>query len=238
MEVIFVQGVYKIENVNNGKKYIGSSKDIEKRFYQHKRSLENKTHHSVKLQRAWNVSKNKDIFLFDVVELVDDIDTLKDREQYYVDLYDAYHSGYNCSLLVSNPHYTKKNLDKKKGVLMTPKLQDKFNVLYNPDKFYLRGWSVRKFTEGLYSYSSYNLILTCMKWFLSTYPEPGYKLQVGTHSNKSYLWVHYENIDFAVYKYDKGRVVLVKDGTDEVIARLRRMNLYDESHHQVRGGFN
>ena len=46
-----MQGVYKIENINNGKKYIGSSKDIEKRFYQHRRKLENNydgKHHQVR----------------------------------------------------------------------------------------------------------------------------------------------------------------------------------------------
>ena len=58
-----MQGVYKIENINNGKKYIGSSKDIEKRFYQHRRNLENKTHHSIKLQHAWSKANNKDIVL-------------------------------------------------------------------------------------------------------------------------------------------------------------------------------
>ncbi len=233
-----MQGVYKIENINNGKKYIGSSKDIEKRFYQHKQELKNKTHHSVKLQNAWSKAKNKDIFLFDVVEVVDDISALKEREQYYIDLFDAYYGGYNCSLKVDNPRYAKKNLDKKRKALMIPVLQDEFNTLYNPDKFYLRGWSLRRFVDGLYSYSSYNLLLTCMGWFLSTYPEPEYKLQVGTRSNKSYLWVHYKNIDFAIYKYNKGNIVLVKDGTDETIDRLKRMNLYDEAHHQVRGDTN
>ena len=233
-----MQGVYKIENINNGKKYIGSSKDIDKRFYQHKRELENKTHHSVKLQHAWSKAKDKDIFVFDVVEVVDDIDVLKDREQYYIDLYDAYYNGYNCSLKVDNPRYAKKNLDKKKKAAMIPALKDEFNALYTPNKFYLRGWSARKFAEGLYSYSSYNLILTCVRWFLLTYPEPEYKLQFGTHLNKSYLWIHYKNIDFAVYKYDKGKVVLVKDGTDRTVDRLKHMNLYDESHHQIRSDFN
>ena len=233
-----MQGVYKIENINNGKKYIGSSKDIEKRFYQHRRELENKTHHSVKLQHAWSKAKNKDIFLFDVVEVVDDISMLKEREQYYIDLFDAYHGGYNCSLKVDNPRYAKKNLDKKKKASMIPMLQNEFNTLYTPDKFYLRGWSSCKFANGLYSYSSYNFILTCMKWFLSTYPEPCYKLQIGTRLNKTHMWVHYNNVDFAVYKYDKGKVFLDKNGTNEAIAMLKYNNSYDERCHQVRGDIN
>lgn len=233
-----MQGVYKIENINNGKKYIGSSKDIEKRFYQHKQELKNRTHHSVKLQHAWSKAKNKDIFLFDVVEVVDDISALKEREQYYIDLFDAYYGGYNCSLKVDNPRYAKKNLDKKNKVSMIPMLQNEFNALYTPEKFYLRGWSSRKFVNGLYSYSSYNFILTCMNWFLSTYPEPCYKLQIGTRLNKTHMWVHYNNIDFAIYKYDKGKVFLYEDGTNEAIARLKYDGSYDKAHHQVRGDVN
>lgn len=233
-----MQGVYKIENINNGKKYIGSSKDIEKRFYQHRRDLESKTHHSVKLQHAWSKAKNKDIFLFDVVEVVDDISALKEREQYYIDLFDSYHGGYNCSLKVDNPRYAKKNLDKKKKASMIPVLQNEFNALYTPDRFYLRGWSLRKFANGLYSYSSYNFILTCMRWFLSTYPEPCYKLQVGTRSNKTCMWVLYRNTDFATYSYINGKVVLDTDGTNLIINRLKQENNYDEKYHQVRGDIN
>lgn len=231
-----MQGVYKIENINNGKKYIGSSKDIGKRFYQHRRKLENKTHHSVKLQHAWSKAKNKDVFLFDVVEVVDDINVLKDREQYYIDLYDAYHKGYNCSLKVDNPRYAKKNLDKKKKASMIPILQNEFNALYTPDRFYFRGWSSRKFANGLYSYSSYNFILTCMKWFLSIYPETCYKLQVGTRSNKTCMWILYENTDFVTCSYINGKVILDTDGTNLIINRLKQENNYDGKHHQVRSG--
>lgn len=233
-----MQGVYKIENINNGKKYIGSSKDIEKRFYQHRRDLENKTHHSVKLQHAWSKAKNKDIFLFDVVEVVDDISALKEREQYYIDLFDAYYGGYNCSLKVDNPRYAKKNLDKKNKASVIPMLQNEFNALYTPEKFYLRGWSSRKFVNGLYSYSSYNFILTCMKWFLLTYPDPCYKLQIGTRLNKTCMWVHYDNVDFATYDYVRGRVVLNVDSTNATLNRLKEENRYDEKYHQVRGGIN
>lgn len=231
-----MRGVYKIENIKNGKKYIGSSKDIDKRSYQHRRELENKTHHSVKLQHAWSKAKNKDIFLFDVIEVVDDISALKEREQYYIDLYDAYHNGYNCSLKVDDPRYAKKNLDKKRKAEMIPSLKDEFNALYTPDKFYLRGWSVRRFAEGTYSYSSYKIILTCMKWFLDTYPEPWYKLQIGTHQVQHYMWVHYNNIDFACYKYEKGEVVLCDEDTNMTTAWLKRNDSYNKEHYVVRGG--
>lgn len=37
-------------------------------------------------------------------------------------------------------------------------------------------------------------------------PEPCYKLQIGTRLNKTYMWVHYNNIDFAICKYDRGDI--------------------------------
>ena len=46
-------GIYKIENKLNGHCYIGSSKNIKKRWYEHKRRLRNGIHHSIVLQRAW-----------------------------------------------------------------------------------------------------------------------------------------------------------------------------------------
>lgn len=233
-----MKGVYKIENINNGKKYIGSSKDIDKRFYQHRQELKNKTHHSTKLQHAWSKAKNKDVFLLDVVEVVDDISTLKEREQYYIDLFDTYHGGYNCSLKVDNPRYAKKNLDKKKKASIIPELQDEFNVLYTPGKFYFRGWRLHKLIDGLYSYSSYNFVLACMKWFLSTYPESSYKLQIGTRSNKYCMWGHYDNIDFATYDYIRGKIVLNIDGTNATLNQLKQENGYDEERHQVRSGTN
>lgn len=238
-----MQGVYKIENINNGKKYIGSSKDIEKRFYQHKRELKNKTHHSVKLQHAWSKAKNKDIFLFDVIEVVDDIGALKEREQYYVDLFDAYHSGYNCSLKVDNPRYAKKTLDKKKKASMIPKLREEFNILYDSERFYLRAWSLRKLIDGLYTYSSYNIVLTCMRWFLENYPEPEYSMQLdkvlyGNSKRGNCLWVLYKGQDFAKYDYFNGKVILDKEGTDSIIKYLDSKSMYDKLHHQVRGGIN
>lgn len=126
-----MQGIYKIENIKNNKKYIGSSKNIEKRFRDHKKNLETGKHHSIKLQRAWNKTKNKNIFSFEVIEEVKDIKNLKKREQYYIDLYDAYYNGYNCSLKVDNPSYTKRNVDKMDRKDDIPRLQKEFVSLYD-----------------------------------------------------------------------------------------------------------
>ena len=48
-------GVYKIVNTSNGKKYIGSSIDLEKRWREHKWDLRGHRHKNSHLQNAWNL---------------------------------------------------------------------------------------------------------------------------------------------------------------------------------------
>lgn len=78
-----MQGVYKIVNSVNGKIYVGSSVNIEKRFKQHKFELEHNTHNNRHLQGAWN-TYGKDNFDFVVVEIVPDLINLRERECYYI----------------------------------------------------------------------------------------------------------------------------------------------------------
>ena len=93
-----MMGVYKILNKINNKFYIGSSKDIDKRWWRHKYSLNNDNHHSRHLQRAWN-KYGEENFDFIVVEVVSSIELLFIREQYWMDktlCYDGKY-GYNVS---------------------------------------------------------------------------------------------------------------------------------------------
>ena len=46
-------GIYTIKNIINGKFYLGSSKNIEKRWNRHLYELRNNRHHSWYLQRAF-----------------------------------------------------------------------------------------------------------------------------------------------------------------------------------------
>lgn len=90
-------GVYCIKNMVNGKKYIGSSINIEERWASHKRALKNGTHHSPHLQYAWD-KYGKENFDFYIIEECSDLERV-DREQFYIDLYESYNhdKGYNIS---------------------------------------------------------------------------------------------------------------------------------------------
>lgn len=88
-------GIYKIEHEKSGKVYVGSSKDIRKRWRQHSSGLRRKRHHNQRLQRAYN-KYGSDAFRYEVLEYCS-VDVLLDREQFWMDELDSYSSGYNCS---------------------------------------------------------------------------------------------------------------------------------------------
>ena len=82
-------GIYQIRNTINNKIYIGSAININKRWGEHISLLKNGTHHSILLQRSWNKhGENK--FIFEIIEIVEELKQLIIREQYYKDLYKSY----------------------------------------------------------------------------------------------------------------------------------------------------
>jgi group I intron endonuclease len=62
-----IAGIYQIVNTKNGKSYIGSSKNIKRRFSIHKSALKNNRHHCVHLQRSYN-KHGIDTFKFDILK--------------------------------------------------------------------------------------------------------------------------------------------------------------------------
>ena len=70
-------------NLKNGKRYIGSSKNLYNRLHTHLSLLENDKSHNKYLQSSWN-KYGKDNFILQVLEYC----TIEDqfiREQYYLD---------------------------------------------------------------------------------------------------------------------------------------------------------
>jgi len=85
-------GIYKIRNLVNGKIYVGSAVDFDKRKREHFNLLKNNKHVNKHLQSSWNLN-GEDSFLFEIIEEVHDKENLIEREQCYIDILKP---SYNC----------------------------------------------------------------------------------------------------------------------------------------------
>lgn len=87
-------GIYRIRNLVNGKCYIGSAFNFERRFILHRHFLRNQKHNP-KLQRAWN-KYGEDAFVFEIIEYHPK-EGIYPREEFYIAEYNSFHKGYNCT---------------------------------------------------------------------------------------------------------------------------------------------
>lgn len=88
--------IYKIENLINGKVYIGQTTWLKKRLNAHKNLLKKGEHPNTYLQRSWD-KYGEDCFIIEVLEECD-VDMLNAREKYWISFYDCYSNrdnGYN-----------------------------------------------------------------------------------------------------------------------------------------------
>ena len=90
-------GIYKIENKINGKVYIGQSIDIKSRW--NKYILDSKTWQITNQSAVIHKALNKygvNNFSFEVLEECNP-NELDEKEIFWIDYYDSYYNGYNCT---------------------------------------------------------------------------------------------------------------------------------------------
>lgn len=99
-------GIYSITNIFNDKRYIGYSKNIYKRWSQHRRSLNNnKDAINQYLQNAWNKWKQCS-FKFEILEECS-LDLLKEKEIYWINFYFSSKSKFGYNIIDEVDGYTK-----------------------------------------------------------------------------------------------------------------------------------
>lgn len=80
----FKSGIYEFFNLDNGKRYIGSSKDIYNRLHEHYHNLKYNKAHNKHFQAAWN-KYGEDNFIYNILEFCKE-EVRFEREQYYIDV--------------------------------------------------------------------------------------------------------------------------------------------------------
>lgn len=89
-------GIYKIENLVNGKLYIGRSNNLKARQSSHWNQLKRNVHTNTHLQHAWNQLGNES-FKFEILELCDE-EVLPAREHYWCILLKTHDREYGYNL--------------------------------------------------------------------------------------------------------------------------------------------
>lgn len=79
-------GIYRILNIVNNKFYIGSAFNFDNRFRTHKSKLKSNKHENEHLQRSYN-KYGHDSFIFEILEIVDEVTIIYDIEKEYLDKY-------------------------------------------------------------------------------------------------------------------------------------------------------
>lgn len=100
-----IQGIYKIECVENGKVYIGQSVNIRCRAHEHRRMFEKNKHNNLIMQYSYN-KYGKKSFTVTIVEEVKNSEMLKDREEYWINHYQSLNSFNICPVEKTNSKNT------------------------------------------------------------------------------------------------------------------------------------
>jgi len=102
-----LMGIYQLQNLINGKCYIGSSSNLFGRESSHFSQIKNGKCENAKLKNAVN-KYGIENFEFSVIEYVDNKENLIKIEQYYINAFDSVKNGYNIRPIADRNNGVKK----------------------------------------------------------------------------------------------------------------------------------
>lgn len=208
-------GIYIIKNTINDKVYVGQSVDIEHRFYAHKYSAMNRRQDShTQIHRAMKTIGVEN-FYYEILEECP-IESLDEREIYYIDKFDSYVNGYNMTLGgEGNAHETN-----GRAILTLPQVIE-IRMMYG-NKIPFR--EAYKRYEGVISKRGFKKVWRYETW-LGIMPE--------VYSDENLKW----HSSFAK-AYKDGNKQLGKNGTEracnqEEIERMRKLRAEGMTYEKI-----
>lgn len=139
-------GIYIITNINNGKRYIGSSKNLYNRLRDHLWDLKSDRHINSHLQNAWN-KYGEENFEYGILCICDEEDKLN-KEQFFID---EFSPEYNLDYDVK--HITRTENTKEK---ISKSLKNRYS----------EGWTNAFYKDPVYIYNinTWKLELECKQF--------------------------------------------------------------------------
>lgn len=146
-----ISGIYCIENLVNGKKYIGQSCDTEKRKIHHFYLLGTNQHENPYLQNSWNKYKSES-FKFFIIEDCN-VEELNTKELYYINFYKTNIRDYGYNIAGGGDSLFKMNEETKSKISKA--------MTNNPKMCGEKNWSYGKSPKDRMSEETYD------RWFKS-----------------------------------------------------------------------
>lgn len=225
-------GIYCIKNKINHKIYVGKTKNLYGRKYQHIEKLKNGKHVNKHLQFAFN-KYGIENFVFEVIEFCE-LENLGIREFYWMNHYESYKrdKGYNIEILDENGtsirsyesiSKMKKTLVKNKKKYIKPKGKDnptsKEIFQYDFDGKYLSNFeSCHIAAEFLNKKNSYSLISKCAR------------LECG--SAFGYQWRYFKVDKISICDSINYQISSLKRNAKDMMIPIIAINLDDLSMHE------
>lgn len=150
-------GIYKITNKITGKCYIGESINITSRWNRHLKELISNTHHSYKLQKAFNEYGIKN-FNFEILEILNSYNKTEilKIEKEYIDSYNSIENGYNVDDSIQRQEIYKRDKKDKKLQLQNG---NKRNVTHIEDSAEERLFNLANKYEFKEEYEKFSSVL-------------------------------------------------------------------------------
>ena len=165
-------GIYKITNLLNKKFYIGSSKSLYQRAYSYKTLSKQGKVHNQHLQNSLT-KYGRENFTFEVIEYIEDINTLWEREQYYID---TLKPEYNKKLIVESNYGVILSLESRKKI--SEKLKDSYRKgIKKVNRLQIHNIQISLYKENGDFVSNFSSLRDTANYLEVSYPSVSYALK-------------------------------------------------------------